>query len=345
MSWLLGLTFLVASAGGKLTLQVVLGTLAGQAGMRAGAMLDGFKGEVAWHSVVNFIVLRMISWSCDFARSLGESLSTNCSTSMEERARADTHRNSKEYRSLVLYLSYLFYPPLYLTGPIITFNAFASYMMEPQQTYKSKDLCVYALRWLANTAILILFGHFLYTFAIMENGSKVPFAGDTATYFDSLFSFRQDGEGMVWFSYWALKGLWLKFLVVWRFARLCALVDGVCPPENMNRCMSNNYTVKGFWRAWHRSFNRWLVRYIYVPIGGSRQKSVLRRVVSVLTVFMFVALWHEPKVFWKDWDMVRVMVWGLLMAAFMVPELLVERVCSLPSVQQSSRKGHCWHGT
>jgi len=206
--------------------------------------------------------------------------------------------------------------------------------MEPQQTYKSKDLCVYALRWLANTAILILFGHFLYTFAIMENGSKVPFAGDTATYFDSLFSFRQDGEGMVWFSYWALKGLWLKFLVVWRFARLCALVDGVCPPENMNRCMSNNYTVKGFWRAWHRSFNRWLVRYIYVPIGGSRQKSVLRRVVSVLTVFMFVALWHEPKVFWKDWDMVRVMVWGLLMAAFMVPELLVERVCSLPSVQQ-----------
>ena len=46
--------------------------------------------------------------------------------------------------------------------------------------------------------------------------------------------------------------------------------DGVLVHENMKRCMSNNCTLTGFWRNWHCSFNRWLVRYVYVPLGGSR---------------------------------------------------------------------------
>ena len=67
-----------------------------------------------------------------------------------------------------------------------------------------------------------------------------------------------------------------------------SLLDGIEPVENMNRCMSNNWTLQGFWKSWHRSFNRWLVRYIYIPIGGSRYKYV-----NVFVVFTFVALWHD----------------------------------------------------
>lgn len=35
----------------------------------------------------------------------------------------------------------------------------------------------------------------------------------------------------------------------------------------MSRWMTDNYTLRGFWRGWHCSFNRWLIRYIYVPLG------------------------------------------------------------------------------
>jgi hypothetical protein len=52
-----------------------------------------------------------------------------------------------------------------------------------------------------------------------------------------------------------------KLLIPWRFFRLWALADGIDPPENMVRCMANNYSALGFWRSWHRSYNLWVIRY------------------------------------------------------------------------------------
>jgi protein-cysteine N-palmitoyltransferase HHAT len=54
--------------------------------------------------------------------------------------------------------------------------------------------------------------------------------------------------------------MWLKFLLIWRFFRLWALADGVLPPENQVRCMSNNQSLGQFWKGWHASFNLWIVR-------------------------------------------------------------------------------------
>lgn len=36
----------------------------------------------------------------------------------------------------------------------------------------------------------------------------------------------------------------MQFIVIWRFFRLAALVDGVEVPENMTRCMSNNCDIE-----------------------------------------------------------------------------------------------------
>lgn len=56
----------------------------------------------------------------------------------------------------------------------------------------------------------------------------------------------------------------------------------------MKKCISNSNTFQGFWRAWHASFSEWLVRYIYVPMGGRS-----RRVISLWLIFFFVGAWHE----------------------------------------------------
>ncbi|KAH9169581.1 MBOAT, membrane-bound O-acyltransferase family-domain-containing protein [Lactarius sanguifluus] len=60
------------------------------------------------------------------------------------------------------------------------------------------------------------------------------------------------------------------------------------PPENMVRCMANSYSALGFWRAWHRSYNLWIVRYLYIPLGGTK-----RLAATSIVVFTFVALWHD----------------------------------------------------
>jgi D-alanyl-lipoteichoic acid acyltransferase DltB (MBOAT superfamily) len=73
-------------------------------------------------------------------------------------------------------------------------------------------------------------------------------------------------------GYLTLKIMWLKFLLIWRFFRLWALTDGVTPPENMKKCMSNNYSLESFWKGWHCSFHEWIVQYMYVPMGGRRTR-------------------------------------------------------------------------
>jgi D-alanyl-lipoteichoic acid acyltransferase DltB (MBOAT superfamily) len=121
-------------------------------------------------------------------------------------------------------------------------------------------------------------------------------------------------------SYFNLQIIWLKvlrlhprvnvqLLLPWRFFRLWAMADGIETPENMLRCMSNNYSALAFWRAWHRSFNRWIIRYIYIPLGGSH-----RPILNTLAVFTFVAFWHDISL--------KLLAWGWLVTLFILPEVL-----------------------
>lgn len=114
-------------------------------------------------------------------------------------------------------------------------------------------------------------------------------------------------------GFWNLIVVWLKLLIPWRFFRLWALADGMDAPENMVRCMANNYSALGFWRSWHRSYNLWIVRYLYIPVGGST-----RPILSTLAVFTFVALWHDLSL--------KLLTWGWLISLFVIPEMAARQL-------------------
>jgi D-alanyl-lipoteichoic acid acyltransferase DltB (MBOAT superfamily) len=101
--------------------------------------------------------------------------------------------------------------------------------------------------------------HYMYMVSIFH--AKPPWSTYTPSQLSMLGFFN-------------LKHIWLKLLIPWRFFRLWSLLDGIDPPENMVRCMSDNYSVMQFWRGWHRSFNKWALRYLYIPLGGSKGEGV-----------------------------------------------------------------------
>jgi len=101
---------------------------------------------------------------------------------------------------------------------------------------------------------------------------------------------------VAWAGYFTLNFMFTKFLVIWRFFRLWALGDGIDTIENMNRCVNNNYTFQGFWRQWHASLNGWIVRYLYVPLGGSKSQ-----VWSIWIIFTFIGIWHDLWWRWIAW--------------------------------------------
>lgn len=165
---------------------------------------------------------------------------------------------------------------------------------------------MYAIRFLIALLCMELLLHYIYTVAIFK--AKPDW---------SLYTPSQLGM----LGYFNLHVIWLKLMIPWRFFRLWALVDKIDPPENVVRCMSNNYSALAFWRGWHRSYNRWIVRYIYVPLGGSSARGVwgkVRSIVNYLAVFTFVALWHDINP--------RLLMWGWLITLFVLPEVIATLV-------------------
>jgi D-alanyl-lipoteichoic acid acyltransferase DltB (MBOAT superfamily) len=217
----------------------------------------------------------------------------------------DQPRPLDEY-NLVTFLSYIVYCPLYTAGPIMSFNAFAENTHRPQRT---EDPLPYALRWILCFALMELLTSRFPFFAVMKS---------------DLFLHLTPAE-LALVCYVTLKMMWLKFLLTWRFFRLWALADGTLAPENMLRCMSNNCSLEQFWRGWHASFNKWIVRYMYKPMGGRST-----RLYSVWIIFLFVAVWHDI-----EWKLVA---WGLLNGVFYVIEVLAKRFANT-SLMQSLPSG------
>ncbi|KAH8047640.1 hypothetical protein JL720_16062 [Aureococcus anophagefferens] len=59
------------------------------------------------------------------------------------------------------------------------------------------------------------------------------------------------------FAFLFINVLWLKFAFLWRCFG-AGLWRAASPPENMRRFVCDNFTIAGFWRGWHASFNGWL---------------------------------------------------------------------------------------
>lgn len=222
-------------------------------------------------------------------------------------ARVKQTRAPTEY-SFISYWAFVTYLPLYVAGPISSFNSFQSYMVKPQTDHSWKGILFYAARFLVLLSIMELYLSFLYVPAIAIN--EMPEQG---------FVIHTPLQA----ASYALAGicfLWLKFSTFWKFFRLVALLDGVDTVENMTRCVKNNYRLTDFWRHWHVSFHKWLVRYVYVPIGG-RGHNLLHRALNVFLVFAFVAMWHDVKL--------KLFMWALGLSVFFLVEFLADYLAGL----------------
>lgn len=303
-----------------------------------GRSLDSWAGLIPrWEVSFNITVLRMIAfnldhyWALDRSRSgspveVSQFLALSLDradrlkkkqldpSALSERDRVSIPAPPKTFASFTTYIAYALYPPLYIAGPILTFNDYISQSTYPSPSLSVRRTSLYAVRFLLTLLCMEFLLHTVYVVAISQASP------DWSTYTPFQLSML---------AYFNLNIIWLKLLLPWRLFRLWALVDGIDPPENMVRCMSDNYSALQFWRAWHRSFNRWIVRYIYVPLGGGAGGGIsrVRGIVNMLAVFTFVALWHDINL--------KLLMWGWLVVLFVLPEVLA--MMAFPKKKWESR--------
>ena len=272
---------------------------------------DAYAGVLPrWWTHFNLVVLRMVSYGVDLHRRRVAEAEARSATTSPTSSDADEgyfrlveHPAAEVEHSLTEFVAYCLYPPLYLAGPTATFNAFASQLRAPQRSFGARALVRYAaLKFGVVLLLLEVWTHTQYANTMSKFRAWSPSGGTSSAPAFGPFEVAST-------SLMVLNFMWLKFTVIWRFFRLWSLLSGGGTPENMLRCVNNNCTILGFWRGWHASFNRWLVRYMYVPLGGAKY-----RLLNVWVIFGFVGAWHDRLAWHLLW-------WAAIFAAFLVPEL------------------------
>lgn len=82
----------------------------------------------------------------------------------------------------------------------------------------------------------------------------------------------------------------------------CSKCLGFHMPKNFNLpYLSRNVTE--FWKRWHITLSEWLMRYLYISLGGNR-KGYVRTLINLVLTMAIGGLWHG-----SSWNFV---LWGLL---------------------------------
>jgi len=110
------------------------------------------------------------------------------------------------------------------------------------------------------------------TLLLLPGGCGSPRLGDLPAAMGSLHHGSAGGAFFPTHSLsWRCTGFanitikFIQFYCFWRIGRGWAAFDGIDVPENMPFWFFNNDSFQSFWRHWHASFNKWILRLHTLP--------------------------------------------------------------------------------
>ncbi|XP_070981208.1 protein-cysteine N-palmitoyltransferase HHAT isoform X1 [Oncorhynchus clarkii lewisi] len=188
--------------------------------------------------------------------------------------------------------AYSFYHPLFFNGPILTFKDFLQQMQVP---VKDRGARITFLSLLANAGRICVWWliaeymiHLMYMHTIQAN----------ETYLEILPPWALGGLALA-----LVQFFYVKYLVLFGVPSLLAGLDGLAPPK-LPRCVSIMHSFTGMWRHFDVGLYHWLIRYIYIPLGGSHH-GLLWKMLSTALAFGFVCFWHGGHDYLQYWALMN----------------------------------------
>ena len=93
-----------------------------------------------------------------------------------------------------------------------------------------------------------------------------------------------------------IVSLAFTFQLYFDFAGYCDMASGIAKIFNIDLPLNFNSPYQAtdfqnFWRRWHMTLGRFMMNYLYIPLGGNR-KGALRTIFNLAVVWLFTGLWH-----------------------------------------------------
>ena len=221
---------------------------------------------------------------------------------------ADTYRGECEDCSLPDYLTYVFFFPKLLQGPIMRY---------PDHVSEKEKAASYTPTAEDLSASLFYF--------VLGLSKKVLIADRLAKAADYAYSIP---DGLLWmeavitvFTY-AFQ-LYFDFSGYCDMGRAVSRLFGYDLPQNFDRpYLSENVAV--FWRRWHMTLSSFFTRYLYIPLGGNR-KGLPRKLLNTMIVFLVSGIWHGTGmnfVIWGAMHGIAVCLAALLKQPLRIPAFI-----------------------
>ncbi|MBW0000475.1 MAG: MBOAT family protein [Verrucomicrobia bacterium] len=196
------------------------------------------------------------------------------------------------------YLTYVFFFPKLLAGPIIRYHD-----IEPQFHTR-------AISWESMRSGIARF--------VLGMGKKVLIADYVSRISDQAFQLQP--EQLDTCTAW-LGVLCFTIQIYFDFSGYSDMAIGLGRMlgfrlrENFcNPYIAENFT--DFWRRWHISLSNWIREYLYIPLGGNRKGST-RTYINLCTCFVLSGLWHGAA-----WHFV---IWGAFHGMMLMADRLFWR--------------------
>ena len=144
--------------------------------------------------------------------------------------------------------------------------------------------------------------------------------------------FRQSGEQSVLF-YW-MYAIAFALHIYFDFSGYSDMAIGLGKILGFDFMENFNYpyiskSITEFWRRWHISLGTWFRDYVYIPMGGSRVKT-LRMFINIGVVWMLTGFWHGAA-----WNFI---LWGIFFAVL----LIIEKLFLLKHLEKAKILSHIY---
>ena len=203
-------------------------------------------------------------------------------------------------RNIADYALFIMLFPQLIAGPIVRYNEIAAQITDrsANETIDNKILGFYRF--------------------VLGLSKKMLIANILAEYVDQVFALPTTEIG---FSTAWLGILAYTFQIYFDFSGYSDMAIGIGKmigfkfPENFNNPYISK-SVSEFWKRWHITLGRWMMDYLYIPLGGNR-KGKGRTYLNLWIVFFLSGLWHGA-----SWTFVA---WGVFHGLFIVLEKIFKK--------------------
>ena len=187
----------------------------------------------------------------------------------------DVYRGENRNMSLINYMLFVTFFPQLIAGPIV---------LPGEMIPQFDDLEKRRMIWSNMNAGLFLFACGL--------AKKCVLADTLAIIADTGFN---SGTPLSTAEGWIVS-LAYTFQLYFDFSGYCDMALGIGKMFNIDFPLNFNSPYKSadfqtFWRNWHMTLGRFMMNYLYIPLGGNKC-GMVRTLLNLLLVFIISGIWH-----------------------------------------------------